>query len=694
MDDMGDNAAFTRSLHQDLARKYRLHGSRIKQFWRQFGKPKREAAFRAGAADGEVLRSPNDQSMGDVYKFIPELNLRDIARPDSDYLLDHLKYRATTSLPQQYQQGLNGGPGDAAIILESMRTKGLGHAHHFRYSFTMFLDGPDYGRSYDVTDPDKYREVMAGLSTAVQAGICVPRATGELILMRQTYFLQSLNILVEDILDQGSSLPQNPRPKKTEKAAREALSSLSLDSKPEKLSLKDLAARAWDQKTALEDYLYLCRTEPEFLVHVVNIWFFSRPELVPDDRGRMLPLTTDKYISICFVEAVYNASLMERPTDRAYKILLLQELANVMSFEYKRVQSRFKRYVQVGSGSGHFKRVPGVYDNGVARVTMKTKPDTLTRSDPRLHYMLRLCQTETTPPKAVDWVKKLHGLQRTDPIEMEKTTELECDAFSDLAVTAAFAQSVSASLALPPATTKKGQMYLSKFKNLDAELEPLRREIDLSGYAIPIDNLRQPGMAQGALAALGQLVIDKTGADIGFLYQDLNESCLFEIQNQYEQQIDKEQSAAAVALGLSIPESSSSELQIAERRQKVKTRPAHSSTYNITPTTEAQEKDPESPILKVVPSTFEVFSTIFSRSDSRGSIPWSDFKAAMVDLGFSVIPRFGSVYTFSPPQEYAAQKAITLHRPHKSHIEGYRLLIIGRRLGRRYGWNQNSFEVA
>lgn len=297
----------------------------------------------------------------------------------------------------------------------------------------------------------------------------------------------------------------------------------------------------------------------------------------------------------------------------------------------------------------------------------------------------------------MDWVKKLHGLQRTEPVEMEKTTELEYDAFSDLAVTAAFAQSVSASLALPPATTKKGQMYLSKFGNLDAELEPLRKEIDLSGYAIPIDNLRQPGMAQGALAALGQLVIDKTGADIGFLYQDLNESCLFEIQNQNEQQIDKEKSAAAAAApGLSIPESSSSELQVAERRHKLKSRPAHSSIYNITPNTEAPEKDdaPEAPTLKVGPSTFAVFSTIFSRSDSRGSIPWSDFKAAMVDLGFSVIPRFGSVYTFSPPQKYAAQKAITLHRPHKTCIEGYRLLILGRRLGRRYGWNQKTFEVA
>ncbi|GLA40905.1 hypothetical protein AnigIFM63309_008744 [Aspergillus niger] len=98
-------------------------------------------------------------------------------------------------------------------------------------------------------------------------------------------------------------------------------------------------------------------------------------------------------------------------------------------------------------------------------------------------------------------------------------SELEYDAFSDLAVTAAFAQSVSASLALPPVTANKGQTYLSKCRNLDTELEPLIREVNLSSNPIPVDNLREPGMAHGALAALGQPVIDKTGADIGSLYQ-------------------------------------------------------------------------------------------------------------------------------------------------------------------------------
>ena len=60
-------------------------------------------------------------------------------------------------------------------------------------------------------------------------------------------------------------------------------------------------------------------------------------------------------------------------------------------------------------------------------------------------------------------------------------------------------------------------------------------------------------------------------------------------------------------------------------------RPAHSSVYSIAPTTEPPEKDvaPETPILKVKPSTFEILPTLFFRSDFRGSIPWSDLEAAM-----------------------------------------------------------------
>ena len=145
------------------------------------------------------------------------------------------------------------------------------------------------------------------LSVAVNAGLGVPQSTGELILQRQLYTLQMLNILVEDILEGGSTSRNTKKPsKKPEEAARAALSKLSIIPRPEKLSLQELLAGALDQKSSLDDDLSLCREEPVFLAHAVNIWFFSRPELVKDEKGRMLPLVTDKYISIAVFEMIYN----------------------------------------------------------------------------------------------------------------------------------------------------------------------------------------------------------------------------------------------------------------------------------------------------------------------------------------------------------------------------------------------------
>lgn len=99
-----------------------------------------------------------------------------------------------------------------------------------------------------------------------------PNLRGELILQRQIYLLQTMNILIEDILDIGSTFRnKKTRPKKPEQAATATLSTLSIDAKPAKLSVEDLIARALGQKSALEDYVNLCRTEPVVLAHAVNI---------------------------------------------------------------------------------------------------------------------------------------------------------------------------------------------------------------------------------------------------------------------------------------------------------------------------------------------------------------------------------------------------------------------------------------
>jgi hypothetical protein len=707
----GGKEELVQELYRDLARKYQIHRPKVEEIWSSLNASQRARTFKAGAAEGRVLKNPTDRSMGNVYKVIPEINLRDIAESGSDYLLHLLRHRATKSLIEQYGEGINGAPGDHQFIVNSMRDNNLRHANQFKYCFTTFFDEDNYGKSYKTPDASKFAQVMAGLSTAVDAGLCVPQSTGELILERQLYTLQTLNILIDDILDSSSTRNTKKLPKKSEEAARAALSNLTIVAKPDKLSLQDLEANALDQKSSLNEHLNLCCTEPVFLAHAINIWFFSRPELLQDEKGRHLPLHTDRFISISFFEVIHNAvaglanwdylcRLLQLLHDdgsdnQGRRSIILQEMSNVCHLEYNRAQSLFKRHVQTSSGSKYFKRISGVYDNGTPRVSMKVKPETFTRDNPQLHYMLRLCQAETDASKAVDWIKKLDDLHQAHPSERDEMTERELDCFSDLAVIASFVRSLSVSLSLPSPKLKKGQIYGSRSNDLAVEFNSLKTEIDLSAFAIPIDNLLEPGMARGALNALDQFIIEKTGTKMGFLYQDLVESCILEVLDYYEQKKAKIDELAKVKTSSSLIETPTPEVRIEQRRQKDKTRPAHSSVYDMVvpeTTTQPEVTDPAQ-VFKVKQATFEVFSTLFSKSQSRGSITWTAFEAAMADLKFSVMPKTGSVFTFLPPKDMEVEKSITLHRPHYSRIEGYKLLMFAARLHRVYGWGEQSFKV-
>lgn len=142
-------------------------------------------------------------------------------------------------------------------------------------------------------------------------------------------------------------------------------------------------------------------------------------------------------------------------------------------------------------------------------------------------------------------------------------------------------------------------------------------------------------MAEGALMTLDRFVADKTGAEMGFLYQDLIETCLAEVQNRYKQEKEMK---TQMELQTLISEPSSPSVRIEQRREKYKTRPPHSSVYSIAPT--AEDQDPEAketaettaPLFKVRQDTFDVFATLFKSSpESRGSIRWTEFEAAMTD---------------------------------------------------------------
>jgi hypothetical protein len=469
-------------------------------------------------------------------------------------------------------------------------------------------------------------------------------------------------------------------------------------------------ALALDQKNNLEDYSSLCRTEPVFLAHAVNNWFFSQPGLVPDEKGRVMPLVTDKYISVSIFEVIHDSVigaaiwdyvyrllqvLSQKINDRHCRAIILQEMANICHFERCRVHKLFKRFVQMGSGSKYFKRVSGVYDDDCARVTMKIKPDVLTRKNPQLHYVLRLCQSPKDVASVVDWIKKLDCFHQTHATETTRMLERELDTFGNLAVTTGFIQNLMNSLPLPPINPRKGQIYVSSLKKLRSEIDSIKAEVDLSEFVVPIGNLLEPGVADAVLAALSRFIVDKTGTELGILYQGLNDDCLSKTENHCHQQ--NANVATITDSNSHIIDGPSGAKQAQERRHKHKTRPAHSSMHSVSPAaaiTATLEDNRASPVFKVKPETFSVFSVLFARSQSRGSISWTAFEAAMTDLNFSITPKWGSVLTFYPPQDSSVQRSLTLHRPHNSHIEGFRLLFIAKRLKRTFGWEEKSFALA
>ncbi|PWY81741.1 hypothetical protein BO94DRAFT_470188 [Aspergillus sclerotioniger CBS 115572] len=672
MTEKQDISKLVKTFHSDLKQKYDRQGTKVEKIWRTFGKAKREKILRAGAVSGRVLECPTDRGLGELYKLIPEWNLFDITEPGSDYLLDHLHYRATTSLTDQYDQGIDRAPGDADFIETSMRVHNLRCKPTLQHSVTLFASEDDYGKSYSVSNCAEYEEVMTDMSA-----LC---------------FLRALNIIVDDILDEGSTVDRKVQ---SENTVLHALSSLTLELKPEKLSLQELTARAADRKSALEDYHHLCCSEPEFLAHVVNVWYSSRPELVHDEKGRIIPPDAGKYIGMAMFQAMHSylvgitiwdficrllRALIDKPEEPAYRSLVLQELANVVSLEYKRVQSQLKRYFQAFSGWGYFKRISGVYDDGVPRVSPKTKPDLLSSLEPHLHYMHRLCHPETNPSKAVDWIKKMDDLHRTDRTERAKMTKQEFDAFGDLAITTSFVQTLSASLPIPSARQKNAPTYTGKLKDSFTTIDLLKKDLDISSYVVPIESLLESEKSQAALNALNRSFFgEESSSDISLLYLPLARCAIFKLQNQYRKQQPGPDSDPL----LRTPKCLGPITPMSAWREKV-------------PILTADDTIPEVPedIFKVKLSTYNVFWTLLSKAGARGSITWAAFEAAMVDMGFSVVPGFGSVYTFVPLKGCSQKRVITLHRPHTQKIEGHCLLIIARRLGWRYGWVEASFEVA
>ncbi|KAI6355305.1 hypothetical protein MCOR25_008240 [Pyricularia grisea] len=226
MESSEENGQWARELQADLARKYRRHSARIDNVRRSFDQRQRVRCFKSSFATGRYLKHALDRSLGDGYLIAPEMNLRYVAESGPDYLLGILKHRDTSSVYDQFFSGPDGSPGDQWVIGNNMRTRNLQHSqrHTFEDCYSVFWDEEKYGCSIEVEGRQKDK-VLAGLKKAVDAGVLFSQDYGELVLMRQITILQVLNILVEDILDQGSKTRDRKQlPDKQVRAAADTFS--------------------------------------------------------------------------------------------------------------------------------------------------------------------------------------------------------------------------------------------------------------------------------------------------------------------------------------------------------------------------------------------------------------------------------------------------------------------------------------
>ncbi|KAL6700450.1 hypothetical protein J3F84DRAFT_392563 [Trichoderma pleuroticola] len=615
-----------------------------------------------------------------------------------------MKHRATVSLFEQCWAGLDGALGDGPFIIEKVDQNQLIPKENPNFHITFAEDW--YG---DIVKFKKENEeTQEKMKTLVKGGYCVSYGIGTLIITRQYTLLIDFRFFILEMLEkiprswwtkaQWERVKQE-RPAALDQITKKLKESMSTAGKaPEKMSIAQLLNVVQNRRDSLKDYLAILRDEPSVLVYNVNSWLLSRPELVTDDKGRHLPLETDKHTSCAIFEAVrgwiqkfaiwsYICDLLEmldnEDTEPDYKRVVLQEISNVCHFEYSRAQAHFIRHVQTGLGARCFRRVTNAYNEaGDPRVVMKVKPEELPGRDSLLQCMVRLCQSRTHASQAVELIKKLDELYKSKPCAWKLLPGRQMDALDELLIIVSVIQEFSKALSLPPLSRKTGQTFLEGSRELNSGLNDIREKVDLQQFSVPITTLLGPGMATQALAKLDDSVIRNTGSKMDFFYHYNVQECLAYHRAQSRKTKDApeemKQNTYPVVMAFSIA------MGVDLKKYEENRSPAQTST----PENEQAANKPNEEQLQQLYANLEakkVLSTLFKNPKAGASITWAAFESTMVAMGFSVKQGQCGKYALIPPANMPTEATLPVARPLNSKIEGHLIPILARRLKKAYG---------
>ncbi|KKP00297.1 hypothetical protein THAR02_07591 [Trichoderma harzianum] len=691
------NCEFLKNAHSEFARLYNTYNWQIRAIWHKLDRNERARLYLDYFNDGPSVRNVENKSEELKLKsvLVPELNLNDVTS-SAKFLLNHFKHRATTSLLEQYRVGPDGALGDGPFVIEKLNKKQLTPREN-RPNYYFIFTGEWYGELVELKE-DKETE------TLIKGGNCVSYGVGSLMWHRQYTSLMDFRFLVLRMLmktprawwteEQWESVKQDHLTV-VDKMAAMIKETLATRKAPVKtIPFAKLLLVIEKQRNDLEDYLAILRDEPSVLVYQVNSWLLSRPELVTDDRGRNLPPETDKHISCAIFEVVrgwiqkfaitsymYNLTQMwdDPNTKSDYELIILQEISNVLHFEYSRAQAHLIRHVQTGIGARCFRRVPNAYDEaGNPRVVMRVKPEELNGRDSLLQHILRLCQPQTHASQAFQWVNKLDELYNLKPSCWKSLHQREMDALDELIYIVSLIEELSMVVALPPLSRKTGQMFINGSWELDYCLNKIRKEVDLQAFSVPLNKLLEPGMANEALAQLDDLVVLHAGCKMDFFCHYVVQECLayHRAQSQETKDIGQNEypftAAYCIAEGVDLK-------KYKENRSPVQTSPSEDEQATNKWNKEQRQK------LYANRAAKNVFSTLFEEPKAGASITWSAFISSMVAMGFCVKHGYCSIHVFVPPSNMPTMTILTVSRPLNLKIEGHLILTLARQLKKAYG---------
>jgi hypothetical protein len=110
-------------------------------------------------------------------------------------------------------------------------------------------------------------------------------------------------------------------------------------------------------------------------------------------------------------------------------------------------------------------------------------------------------------------------------------------------------------------------------------------------------------------------------------------------------------------------------------------------------------KDPPQVKVAVSKRSLEILQSLYPKSnfeERTKSVDWASFVHAMAEVGFIARQTHGSEYSFEPTPtcKWYGRGKIVFHKPHpEPKYEAWKLLGIGKRMGKWFDWNANTFEL-